>query len=87
MPFLAQEQIPIPSKDLLSWMFDEQKYDADKPVSTIVYETVGLAYTLRHIRNPCALRFYTDEFARSTSMPHSLRAPSLRARQGQLRGN
>lgn len=33
MPFLATEHIEIPNKDLLSWMFDDQKYDQDKPVS------------------------------------------------------
>jgi hypothetical protein len=32
MPFPAEEQIAIPNKDLLSWMFDNQQYDADKPV-------------------------------------------------------
>ncbi|KAF2626836.1 acetyl-CoA synthetase-like protein [Macroventuria anomochaeta] len=32
MPFLAEEHIDIPMTDLLSWMFDEQKYDADKPI-------------------------------------------------------
>lgn len=35
MPFLAEKHIPIPSKDLLSWMFDEQKFDQDKPVRGI----------------------------------------------------
>jgi 4-coumarate--CoA ligase len=33
MPFLAQEHIPIPSQDLLSWMFDHPTYDVDEPVS------------------------------------------------------
>ncbi|KAF2750804.1 4-coumarate-CoA ligase-like protein [Sporormia fimetaria CBS 119925] len=32
MPFLAQEHVPIPAKDLLSWIFDEQTYDPDKPI-------------------------------------------------------
>lgn len=32
MPFLAQEHVNIPTKDLLSWMFDEPQYDLDKPV-------------------------------------------------------
>ncbi|KAH7399658.1 4-coumarate-CoA ligase-like protein [Pyrenochaeta sp. MPI-SDFR-AT-0127] len=32
MPFLAEEHIAIPNKDLLSWMFDEQKYDQDAPI-------------------------------------------------------
>ncbi|KAL2399759.1 Phenylacetyl-CoA ligase epaB [Exophiala dermatitidis] len=32
MPFLAQERVPIPNKDILSWTFDEQHYDQDKPV-------------------------------------------------------
>jgi len=33
MPFLAEEHITIPSTDLLSWMFDKQTYDAEKPVN------------------------------------------------------
>ncbi|KAH8725360.1 4-coumarate-CoA ligase-like protein [Phaeosphaeriaceae sp. PMI808] len=32
MPFLAQEHIAIPNKDLLSWMFDEQNYDENIPI-------------------------------------------------------
>jgi hypothetical protein len=32
-PFLADQHIDIPNKDLLSWMFDAQNYDVDKPVS------------------------------------------------------
>jgi hypothetical protein len=32
MPLLAQDRIAIPNKDLLSWMFDEQAFDADTPV-------------------------------------------------------
>lgn len=35
MPFLAQEHISVPNKDLLSLMFDDQKYDPDKPVSKL----------------------------------------------------
>jgi hypothetical protein len=33
MPFLAKENVPIPTKDLLSWAFDDLAYDWDKPVS------------------------------------------------------
>jgi len=33
MPFLAEEDISIPNQDLLSWMFDNQTYDQDAPVS------------------------------------------------------
>lgn len=33
MPFLAKENVPIPTKDLLSWAFDDLSYDWDKPVS------------------------------------------------------
>jgi hypothetical protein len=33
MPFLAQKHLRVPTKDLLSWMFDEQNYDRDMPVS------------------------------------------------------
>lgn len=34
MPFFAQEQFPIPNKDLLSWTFDDLSYDMDEPVSS-----------------------------------------------------
>jgi hypothetical protein len=30
--FPAEETIPIPTKDILSWLFDDQEYDPDKPV-------------------------------------------------------
>jgi 4-coumarate--CoA ligase len=33
MPFLAEEHIHIPNQDLLSWIFDNQKYDQDAAVS------------------------------------------------------
>ncbi|KAJ9622716.1 hypothetical protein H2203_006367 [Taxawa tesnikishii (nom. ined.)] len=32
MPFLAQEHVSIPNKDLLSWTFDGLSYDEDKPI-------------------------------------------------------
>ncbi|OQO13431.1 hypothetical protein B0A48_01659 [Cryoendolithus antarcticus] len=32
MPFLAKEHHPIPTKDLLSWTFDDQTYDQDDPI-------------------------------------------------------
>jgi hypothetical protein len=32
MPFLAEKTFPIPNKDLLSWIFDEQQFDIDTPV-------------------------------------------------------
>jgi hypothetical protein len=32
MPFLAEEHVPIPTKDLLSWAFDDLSYDWDEPV-------------------------------------------------------
>ncbi|KAF2187692.1 4-coumarate-CoA ligase-like protein [Zopfia rhizophila CBS 207.26] len=34
MPFLAQEHIKILNKDLLSWIFDDQKFGQDKPIYT-----------------------------------------------------
>ncbi len=33
MVFLSEQTIPVPTKDLVSWIFDELPYDADKPVS------------------------------------------------------
>lgn len=32
MPFLAKEHYPVPTKDLLSWTFDDLSYDWDDPV-------------------------------------------------------
>ena len=32
MPFLAEKVVLISNKDLLSWIFEEQKFDVDKPV-------------------------------------------------------
>ncbi len=32
MPFLAQEHVDIPNKDILSWTFDDLKYDWDEPI-------------------------------------------------------
>lgn len=40
MPFLAQEHVSIPNKDILSWIFDDQSFDLDKPVSIERYTTV-----------------------------------------------
>lgn len=37
MPFLANEHIDVPNKDILSWIFDDISYDWDKPVSDIRY--------------------------------------------------
>jgi 4-coumarate--CoA ligase len=34
MPFLAQEHLAIPTKDLISWCYDNRaSFDQDKPVS------------------------------------------------------
>ena len=32
MPFLAQEHLDIPTKDILSWYFDDPKLDQDEPI-------------------------------------------------------
>lgn len=32
MPFLAKEHFPLSNKDILSWTFDDLKYDWDKPI-------------------------------------------------------
>jgi hypothetical protein len=31
--FPAEKHIDVPTKDILSWTFDEPKYDQDEPVS------------------------------------------------------
>ena len=33
MIFEAERQLPLPTTDLLSWIFDNPTYDQDKPVS------------------------------------------------------
>jgi acyl-CoA synthetase (AMP-forming)/AMP-acid ligase II len=32
MPFLAKQHVPVPTKDILSWTFDDLSYDWDKPI-------------------------------------------------------
>ena len=32
MPLLAQEHVSIPTKDILSWTFDEPQFDHETPV-------------------------------------------------------
>ncbi|CAO2657301.1 Nn.00g034270.m01.CDS01 [Neocucurbitaria sp. VM-36] len=32
MPFLAKEHVPIPAKDILSWMYDEPLFDQNTPI-------------------------------------------------------
>ena len=33
--FTPEETVAIPTKDILSWIFDDQNYDQDKPVSIL----------------------------------------------------
>ena len=37
MVFLAEQTIPLPEKDVISWIFDEVPYDQDQPVSTFTF--------------------------------------------------
>lgn len=30
--FKTEESVPIPAKDIVSWVFEDQEYDQDKPV-------------------------------------------------------
>ena len=34
MVFLTERTVPVPEKDLISWIFDHVPYDQDQPVST-----------------------------------------------------
>lgn len=49
MPFLAKEQIDIPTKDLLSWYFDNPEYNHDDPVYIDAANT-SRCYTARQAR-------------------------------------
>ena len=44
MPFLAEEHIDIPNKDILSWMFDDPKFDVDAPVCKKKYKALRVTY-------------------------------------------
>lgn len=35
MYFHGDGYVPLPNKDIVSWIFDDPKYDVDKPVSPI----------------------------------------------------
>ncbi|PSN69630.1 4-coumarate-CoA ligase-like protein [Corynespora cassiicola Philippines] len=57
MPFLAEEHIDIPNKDILSWIFDDQKYDQDKPIyidATNPTRTISSRQARSTIRKLCA---------------------------------
>lgn len=41
MVFLAERTIPVPEKDLISWIFDEVPYDQDQPVSIYTFCVSG----------------------------------------------
>jgi hypothetical protein len=61
MPFLAEEHISVPNKDLLSWMFDNQIYDQDVPVRDW----------------PSGYKYYSSaNMCRFTSTPQIQNAPS-----------
>ena len=76
MPFLAEESVPIPPKDILSWMFDETKLDPEKPVSSTI-ALLRCAYFVDVLLTCYAsLRF--------TSMRSTRQGPSLTIKPGQL---
>lgn len=37
MVFLAEETLPVPAKDIVSWIFDDVPYDQDQPVSDRIF--------------------------------------------------
>ena len=41
MVFLAEQTIPVPPKDIVSWIFDEVPYDQDQPVSNHTFRTLS----------------------------------------------
>lgn len=50
MVFEAKEQVEIPTKDILSWYFDEPKCDPDKPIYIDALEP-SRHYTHRQAKN------------------------------------
>ena len=44
MVFLAEQTIPVPHKDINSWIFDEVSYDQDQPVSNPTPSISGIEH-------------------------------------------
>ena len=44
MVFLAEQTLPIPQKDINSWIFDEVPYDQDQAVSDPTSPVSGIQY-------------------------------------------
>ena len=47
MVYLATETQPLPTKDLLSWIFDEKRYDQEIPVAIsklLINDLLKIAY-------------------------------------------
>ena len=42
MVFLAEQTIPVPQKDISSWIFDEVSYDQDQIVSDLTPSINGI---------------------------------------------
>jgi hypothetical protein len=70
--FKAKEHRTLPTKDLLSWIFDDIRYDPDKPVCTHVLTTTLLQH------NSLTNHLPTDPPRCRRPYPHHLRQPSSR---------
>lgn len=53
MPFLSNERPPIPTKDILSWYFDDPQLDQDKP---IYIDSANLSRSYSHRQAKTAIR-------------------------------
>lgn len=57
--FAATETYPVPNKDILSYLFDEPKYDQNRPVSYTnfrmhCFRLTNTRFTLMHITQTAA---------------------------------
>ncbi|TKA82652.1 hypothetical protein B0A55_00743 [Friedmanniomyces simplex] len=50
MPFLATEHFPIPTKDILSWTFDNYKHDWDEPIYIDAFKPDQISISARQAK-------------------------------------
>jgi len=48
--FAAKKHVELPSKDLLSWIFDDIRYDPDKPVPTYALQLQRICLACSDVR-------------------------------------
>lgn len=69
MVFLSERSVSIPNKDILSWIFDDPKFDQDEPVSYGFYRLY-----CRNRRVLLKIKQYVDWIYRNILTPKTPRS-------------